>query len=253
VKSVELKVRYGGQTEMHYQRPDFPIKASYYLPLSPMKLAVGSFGYEHVVVLLAGELLVQGDVNMRLKRESVFVEGPSAVYVGPGKNIEVSNESSAEYMVISCEAVGEGMAQAITDVPAERRGKSGYLRTIYDIIPEKFPAKRLVVGETINDLGNWSSFPPHKHDVDSLQEVSMKEIYFFKLQPENGFGFQRIYDAEGELDETMTIENNDFVWIPKGYHPVAVMPGHKIYYLWVLIGTGRVLLPNTQDNFRWLL
>ncbi len=248
-----LKVCYDGQTEMYYKRPDFPLDVIYYSPKTPMTYSIGDVGREHVLVLLAGELAVRGDININLKRGSVFTEGPAALYIGPKRKIVVHNRDQVEFVVIGCEASGEGVVQSIVDVPPERRGKEGYFRTIYNILPENFPAQRLVVGETINDSGNWSSFPPHKHDVDSPEEACMKETYFFKIRPETGFGFQRIYDAEGELDETLSIQNNDFVWIPKGYHPVAVMPGHSIYYLWALIGNNRLLLPNTHNDFKWLL
>ena len=127
----------------------------------------------------------------------------------------------------------------------EERGKEGFRRTVYNLIDEKFPAERLLVGETFNQPGNWSSFPPHTHDRVARGERRLQEVYFFKVQPEPGFGLVHIYDHEG-LDETYAVRNNDVVWIPRGYHPVSAMPGHCLYYLWALAGDGRKLMWNTD-------
>jgi hypothetical protein len=87
------------------------------------------------------------------------------------------------------------------------------------------------IGETINPSGNWFSSPPHKHDTNRPPiEGKFKEIYFYKVFPEQGFGIQRIYTKK-HFDESYTIENNDLILIPKGYHPVVVAPGYKLYYL----------------------
>ena len=82
----------------------------------------------------------------------------------------------------------------------------------------------------------------------------MDEVYFFKIYPENGFGLQRVYSFDKELDEALVIENNTTVLIPKGYHPVVATPGYKLYYLWILVGEKRgVLFINTHPDYRWML
>ena len=111
---------------------------------------------------------------------------------------------------------------------------------VYNIVDDRCDAEYLLVGETLNPPGNWSSSPPHKHEYNNLPEESdHEEIYFFKVDPEQGFGIQRLYTDDRELDEACVVENNDAVIISKGYHPVVAAPGYSLYYLWVLAGKGK--------------
>ena len=110
-------------------------------------------------------------------------------------------------------------------------------------------AKYLIMGETINPKGNWSSYPPHKHDTDNLPyESKLEEIYFFKVNPEKGFGFQRIYSEN--FDKVFVIKNNTIITIPFGYHPVVAIPSCEIYYMWVLAGKKRILKSTEDPNLK---
>jgi 5-deoxy-glucuronate isomerase len=105
------------------------------------------------------------------------------------------------------------------------------------------PAERLLAGETLNPPGNWSSFPPHKHDrPNSPQEAVLEEIYFFRVKPAQGFGFIWTYtapdDPEG-FSNVFVVEDGDTVLLPKGYHPVVAAPGYELHYTWVLAGEER--------------
>ncbi len=80
----------------------------------------------------------------------------------------------------------------------------------------------------------------------------MEEVYFYKVYPEQGFGIQRIYSADKQLDEVDVVENNDVVMIPKGYHPVVAAPGYKFYYLWVLAGEKRIMKVREHPQHRWV-
>ncbi|HEU5394485.1 MAG TPA: 5-deoxy-glucuronate isomerase, partial [Candidatus Methylomirabilis sp.] len=103
-----------------------------------------------------------------------------------------------------------------------------------------FPAKRLLVGETFNRAGEWSSYPPHKHDRAAYPEESkMEEVYLFKVDPPQGFGLQRFYSPERGVDTAVILRNNSVTRIPWGYHPVAAAPGYRLYYLWMLAGEDR--------------
>ena len=133
-------------------------------------------------------------------------------------------------------------------------GKDNWQRTVYDVLcPEQVDCAHLLMGETINPSGNWSSYPPHKHDCDNLPtEAKLEEIYFFQVNPEQGFGFQRIYTHGDSVDETFTVTHNTLVVIPQGYHPVVAAPGYQLYYLWVLAGEKRVLQPCDDPNHCWI-
>jgi len=110
-------------------------------------------------------------------------------------------------------------------------------------------ARRLMVGDTFNPPGHWSSFPPHKHDGRD-GEPALEEVYHFRLDPPEGFGIQRLYDA-GE-NALFSVEDGDCVLIPRGYHPVAAPPGYRLYYLWVLAGTERRLALHEDPRHAWI-
>jgi 5-deoxy-glucuronate isomerase len=241
-----------GKDTSIYRHPAVPIRLTLRRYSAGKSFEVGSPRAEQVLTLLSGALQVSGPVSAVLARRSVFEDPPVAVYVGRGQKITVLAKKAGELVIVECAAQKPGPVRIVRASGQEERGKEGFRRTVYNLIDEKFPAERLLVGETFNQPGNWSSFPPHKHDRVARGERRLQEVYFFKVQPEPGFGLMRLYDYEG-LDETYAVRNNDVVWIPRGYHPVSAMPGHRLYYLWALAGDGRKLKWNTDPQFRWLL
>ena len=103
------------------------------------------------------------------------------------------------------------------------RGKGHYAREVHDLFVDDPNAARLMVGETFNPPGNWSSYPPHKHDgVDG--ETRLEEVYHFRISPDHGFAHQSLYTAAGE-NVTHQVKDGDAVLLPYGYHPVSAPPG----------------------------
>jgi 5-deoxy-glucuronate isomerase len=239
------------ETSIH-RHPAVPIRLVHRRFLAGESFSIGSERSEQVLTLLAGKLQVSGPVSATLTRRSVFEDPPVAVYVGRGQRATILAKKAGELVIVECATQKPGSVHIVRPTGQEERGKEGFRRTVYNLIDEQFPARRLLVGETFNQPGNWSSFPPHKHDRVARGERRLQEVYFFKVQPETGFGLMRLYDYK-KLDETYTVRNNDVVWIPRGYHPVSAMPGHSLYYLWALAGDGRKLMWNTDPHFRWLL
>ncbi len=122
------------------------------------------------------------------------------------------------------------------------RGKGNNVRYVTDIINEHDPADSLLVVEVITPAGNASSYPPHKHDRDAFpEETQLEEVYYHRLNPRQGFGFQRIYTDDRSLDVSMTIEDGDVTLVPRGYHPCAALHGYDLYYLNVMAGPKRAL------------
>ena len=80
----------------------------------------------------------------------------------------------------------------------------------------------------------------------------MEEVYFFRVKPSQGFGLQRVYTDSRSLDEAYTVENDDTVVLPEGYHPVVAGPGYRLYYLWILAGRQRILRPRDDPDHQWL-
>lgn len=132
-------------------------------------------------------------------------------------------------------------------------GRGSWERKAYDIIAEQVPAEKLLVGETFNPSGKWSSYPPHKHDKNNPpKETVLEEVYVFKINPKQGFAIQRIYSGEGDIDDAYVIKNNDVMAIPRGYHPVVAAPGYSVYYLWILAGEKREMLIKEDPDHSWI-
>jgi len=213
-------------------------------------------GREAVLVILGGRCCIKtkDDSFPHLgKRKDPFKGKATALYLPPGTSYELKAESVCEVAVCKVKAKKKDRPVLITpqQVKLRRVGKNNFRRDVYDIVDARIKAEHILVGETINKKGNWSSYPPHKHDTDNLPDESkLEELYFFKLEPKNGFGVMRVYNKkDGKI---FTIKNNDVVAIPGGYHPVAVIPGYRIYYLWILAGKKRVLRPNDDPEYRWV-
>ena len=108
--------------------------------------------------------------------------------------------------------------------------------------------------EVITPGGHTSSYPPHKHDRDNLPAESyLEETYYHRLNPPQGFAFQRVYTDDRSLDEAMAIEDGDVVLVPKGYHPCAACHGYDLYYLNVMAGPNRLWVFRNDPAHEWML
>jgi 5-deoxy-glucuronate isomerase len=192
-------------------------------------------------------------------RANVFSGKPHSVYIPAGAkysiqavgNVEIampsapSDETDIKPYVISPEKVANGVW-----------GAANFKRYFHQILtlvaqPE-LPASRLIVGETFTPSGNWSTFPPHKHQEDDLpRQAFHEEMYFFKVSPTDGFGICHYYNEDGE-NENFTIKDNSIHMMPKGYHSVVSAPGYTTYYLWFLAGTQRVQATVDDPNVGWV-
>ncbi|OIN95716.1 5-deoxy-glucuronate isomerase [Candidatus Desantisbacteria bacterium CG1_02_38_46] len=213
--------------------------------------------FETVLVILNGKCKVgcEGKIWRMGRRNSVFESRAYALYVPPKCGYKITAISSeVEIAVCKSPAKTKTIPQLITpsQVRLRKVGRGCYIRYVYDIASDNVKAEKLMVGETINSPGNWSSYPPHKHNVDNLPyESKLEELYFFRLEPQDGFGVMRVYDNK-KMNQIYVIKNNDVVTIPKGYHPVGVIPGYKIYYLWVLAGKKRIMKPRDDPAYAWV-
>jgi len=189
------------------------------------------------------------------RRKNVFDGSATAAYLPRGTSFKLT--SIGDSQIALCKAKS-GEDTEVYVIPAEevkvsQRGEPGFQREIHDILPAERPASRLLVGETFNAPGQWSSYPPHKHDQERPPvESRMEEIYLYKLQPPQGFGLQRIYSPEGGLNEALVIQDNLVVGLPGGYHPVVSAPGYRLYYLWLLAGESRQLIQYDDPAHAWV-
>jgi 5-deoxy-glucuronate isomerase len=190
------------------------------------------------------------------ERAGPFDGKPWSVYVPPGSSWHVTAETDVELAV--CSAPGEGKYPARLigpgDVTQEVRGKGTNTRYVTNILPEQSPAESLLVVEVVTPGGHTSSYPPHKHDVDDLpRESLLEETYYHRLNPSQGFAFQRIYTDDRSLDETVAVEDGDVTLVPRGYHPCAAVHGYDLYYLNVMAGPHRTWKFHNQKDHEWLI
>jgi len=224
------------------------------------KQVVAQPGEELALVMLAGQATVRaGDQKWeRLGgRANVFAGMPHTLYlpVGTGR-VEIEALTTAcEVAVCGARADRQFPAAVIepSAVEVEIRGGGNATRQINHIIKPDFPADRLLVVEVYTPSGNWSSYPPHKHDVHNPpSEVDLDEIYFYKISQPEGFAIQRVYTRDGRRNETLTVRDNEVVLIPDGYHPVVAAHGYDCYYLNVLAGSARSMAASDDPDLAWV-
>jgi 5-deoxy-glucuronate isomerase len=141
------------------------------------------------------------------------------------------------------------------EVGTELRGKGENVRKVNNILPDNVDyAHSLLVVEVITKSGNSSSYPPHRHDEDDLPNQSfLEETYYHEIHPPQGFVFQRVYTDDRSLDETMSVENENLVLVPKGYHPVAVPAGYSSFYINVMAGPTKVWKFYNDPDHEWII
>ncbi|MEO8304263.1 MAG: 5-deoxy-glucuronate isomerase, partial [Betaproteobacteria bacterium] len=182
-------------------------------------------GREMCIVVVAGRVAVESDGlewNDVGDRASPFEDvAPHAVYLPPGRNVHITAHTDAEVALCTAPA-SKGVAPRLIESASMRRTVRGHgtnTRYVRDILPQDEPAESLLVVEVITPPGHSSSYPPHKHDTDAMPgESSLEETYYHRLDPPQGFAFQRVYTDDRALDETMTVEDHDVVMVPRGYH-----------------------------------
>jgi 5-deoxy-glucuronate isomerase len=191
------------------------------------------------------------------ERMSVFEgKAPYAVYVPNDSSWTVEATTDLELAVCSAPGMSRRPVRLIgpQDVGYEQRGKGANTRHVYNILPETAPADSLLVVEVITPNGNWSSYPPHKHDTDAIPtESSLEETYYHHLNPAQGFAFQRVYTDDRSLDETMAVEDGNVVMVPRGYHPVGAPYGYDLYYLNVMAGPRRQWCFRNDPAHDWIM
>lgn len=197
------------------------------------------------------------DLGSLGERMTPFEGLPAAVYVPAGSNWSVTAVTDLELAVCSAPGAGGTLPARVIasgDLSQEVRGQGSNTRYVTNILPENQPAESLLVVEVITPGGNTSSYPPHKHDEDNLPlESSLEETYYHRLNPPQGFAFQRVYTDDRSLDEAMAVEDGDVTLVPKGYHPCGAIHGYDLYYLNVMAGPKRTWKFHNAVEHEWLL
>ncbi len=220
--------------------------------------------HELALVILGGVCAVtsnRGNWNEIGRRPNVFSGMPYTLYLPRRTDFTVESLSPALDIAYGwCHVENDHPARLVRpgDVEIEIRGGGNATRQINKIIPPGFDCQRLVVVEVFTPAGNWSSYPPHKHDehrVDeqgNLLEADLEEIYFYKIDRPQGYAYQRIYTADRRLDELMLVQDSHLVLSPEGYHPVVAAPGYHCYYLNMLAGSAQSLAAVDDPAHAWV-
>jgi len=228
--------------------------------LAPGETAQADTGErEACLVLVTGKAAVSaagqsfGSLGGRM---SPFDGKPWSVYVPQGERWSVQAETPVELAVCSAPGLSGGLPARVIapdTLKQEVRGKGSNTRYVTNILAEGEPADSLLVVEVITPAAHTSSYPPHKHDRDALPgESYLEETYYHRLNPPQGFAFQRVYTDDRSLDEAMAVEDGDVVLVPRGYHPVAAIHGYDGYYLNVMAGPSRAWKFHNAPEHQWL-
>ncbi len=209
---------------------------------------------EIALVPLSGRCRVdaEGESWVLGGRESVFAGMPWALYLPRDSSYRVD----ADGEVAICGARSERRREAVLvrpeDVEVEVRGAGNATRQINHIVKPEFPAERLLVVEVFTPSGNWSSYPPHKHDEDNPPgEVILEETYYFRTPAPEAFAVQRLYSPRHGLDVIETVRDGDLMLVPYGYHTTAAAHGYDLYYLNALAGDRRSMASADDPDLHW--
>ena len=216
---------------------------------------------EQCFVVLEGTVTV--DIGSMIWREigtrnSVFDDvSPTAVYLPPGHAVTVTAHRDAELAVASAPASRSDLLPRLIkpeEMNRSVRGQGSNTRYICDILPQTEAADSLLVVEVRTPAGHSSSYPPHKHDQDAIPvESVLEETYYHRLNPPQGFAFQRVYTDDRSIDESMAVEDQGVVMVPRGYHPVVMPHGYEGYYLNVMAGPKRQWHFKNDPTHEWML
>ena len=201
-------------------------------------------------------------------RADVFSGGGHALYLPRRTQLTVTAEQAGEFAVTWVPTTEDHEPWLIRpeDVAISVRGGDNVSRQINDLLPPGSPVHRLVLVEVYTPSGNWSSYPPHKHDVHiedesgGVIEADLEEVYFYHIDRPEGFAYQRVYTDENSpmhaagnpIDALVQVGHNEAVLVPEGYHPVVSMPGYTTYYLNVLAGSAQSLANQEDPDFAWV-
>jgi 5-deoxy-glucuronate isomerase len=235
-----------------------------YLSFQSRKLAAGAqytadtSGCELAIVVLGGVCSVRTPEGAWPRiglRTCVFDGLPYTLYLPASTAFSVTADTDCDLAFCYCRAEERHPARLVTpdEVRVEISGGGNATRQIHHMLTPEFPADRLLVVEVFTPAGNWSSYPPHKHDVHNPPgEVDLEEIYYYRLARPEGYAIQKVYTADRRIDATLSVHDGEMVLIPEGYHPVVAAHGYDVYYLNALAGSARSMAASDDPDHVWV-
>jgi len=229
--------------------------------LAPGESAAEATGdREAILVLVEGKARIRGggvDFGEMGDRMDVFEKTPPhCAYVPNGSDWTAVAVTACTLAV--CTAPGKGGYPAARlgpdGISTDTRGQGANTRYINNVAMEhRDVADSLLVTEVFTPQGNWSSYPPHRHDEDDYPRMTyLEETYYHRLNPPQGYGLQRVWTEDGSLDEAIAVENHDVVLVPRGHHPCGAPYGYEMYYLNVMAGPLRKWRFQNHPDHHWI-
>ena len=225
---------------------------------------------ELAIILLTGTISIDSTRGSwhDLERKDVWTGPATALYLPRNTEFTITAKRDTEFVVtwVPTDEDHEPWLIQPQEVPISIRGGDNVSRQINDLLPPRSPVHRLILVEVYTPSGNWSSYPPHKHDVHikgedgNLVEADLEEVYFYKIDKPEGYAYQHVYTDENSplqqagypIDALVVAKNNCAVLIPEGYHPVVSAPGYTTYYLNVLAGSAQSLANQDDPHYSWV-
>jgi 5-deoxy-glucuronate isomerase len=222
---------------------------------------------EAAIVTISGggvEVLLDDGSRLTLTgRPSVFEGMPWSAYIPAGMTAQIVGRPlpGQRAMVAVAQAPLTGrpgvsakpLVVGPDDVEIEIRGAGNATRQVNNMMMPDFPADRLLICEVYTPSGNWSGWPPHRHDVDDPpREAVLEETYYYQIRRPEGWAIQRIYHRDGSRDRIMPVRHGDLVIVDQGYHPFAATQGYDAYYLNALAGDRRTMANTDDPDLSWV-
>jgi 5-deoxy-glucuronate isomerase len=215
---------------------------------------------ERAVIVLEGAATIRaGGVSYgSLGSRTTVFDGPPppVLLLEPGLDLTIEAEGAATVIVADAPGATVRRTQLFEpdDLYIETRGKGITERRIHHLLPPSTEAGRLILFEVFTPGGNWSSYPPHKHDTeDPPNEAYLEELYYYRFKRPEGWGFARVYTPDGSLDVSFAPRDSDVLLIPRGYHPFGAPAGYDAYYLNVMAGPHRAWHFTVDPEHAWLM
>ncbi len=188
-----------------------------------------------------------------VSRRDVFTARPHVLYVPPGTDCSIVADATFEVAIGSAPATGRYPARLYLpdELPSFVRGGANASRGVTATLDPSLETERLIAYEILTPSGNWSSFPPHRHD-GRFGTTYHEESYYYRLTPVDGFAIQRLYTRDTDLDVSIAAADGDLVLVHEGYHTVATAPGTNAYYLNFLAGDTKPVVQLNDPAYAWI-
>ena len=215
-------------------------------------------GDEAALTILRGSCIIcaQGEARETGSRNSIFGgTSPHVAFLPAACAFEVAARTPLLFSLAKTAAGGKLNKVMHSEMGAAcgfTRGAEKTRREIFELTPATVPTN-LLVYEVFTPGGNWSSFPPHKHDAETAEERLLQEVYYFSFDPPEGFALMWLCDDAGDLDKAYAVRNGDLVAVPRGYHTLCVSPGYACSAHCVMAGPSKEWKFTVKQEYRHLL